>query len=184
MKFLSLLFLILLIGCKPKEDKPELDFVKIDIYPIMHEVSSSISIDLLNGIIIFDNYSQLPYYPEEGDTINIKKKFPLNFEYIKLNENEFKDIKVLLGKNFVSDIKKFNTDYTIDKNSSSYLYGEGKRFRINYAKDSTTFATDDFLILDGHNERKIYEVLKIIKKHTKSTNNKKYIKYLSFPYEE
>ncbi len=59
------------------------------------------------------------------------------------------------------------------------MYDEGKKFRISFAKDSTIFTTEDFLILDGHNELKIYEVLKIIKKHTKSTNNKKYLQHFS-----
>ena len=35
MKFLSLIFLMLFFGCQPKEDKPELDFVKIEIYPYL-----------------------------------------------------------------------------------------------------------------------------------------------------
>lgn len=184
MKFLSLIFLILFIGCEPKEDKPELDFVKIDILPILHHIPSSITIDFKSKSISFSDLTQMSIIPEDCACAFEILKPSVNFEYIKLNENEFKDIKVLLGKNFVSDIKKFNTAYTTDKNSSSYLYGEGKRFRINYAKDSTTFATDDFLILDSPNERKIYEVLKIIKKRTKSTNNKKYIEYFSFGYEE
>jgi len=184
MKFFSLIFLMLLIGCEPKDDKPELDFVKIDILPILHHIPSSITIDFKSKSISFSDLTQMSIIPEDCACAFEILKPSVDFEYIKLNENEFKDIKVLLGKNFVSDIKKFNADYTTDKKSSSYLYGEGKRYRINFATDSTKFATDDFLILDGHNERKIYEVLKIIKKHTNSTNNKKYIKYLSFPYEE
>lgn len=184
MKFLNLIFLLLLLSCQPNQEESELDYVKIDIYPIMHGVSSSLSIDLTNKIMTFDNYSQLPHYPEEGDSISIKKEFPLNFELIKLNENEYNDIKVLFGKYFYTDIKKTNTSYIKEKNTETYLYFEGTRYRINIAKDSTTFTTEDFLIIDGHTERKIYEVLKIIKKHTKSTNNKKYIEYLSFGYDE
>jgi len=45
MKFLSLIFLILLIGCEPKEDKPELDYVKMEMFPSLGGPPSNISID-------------------------------------------------------------------------------------------------------------------------------------------
>ena len=171
---------MLLIGCEPKEDNPELDFVKIDILPILHHIPSSITIDFKSRSISFSDLTQMSIIPEDCACAFEILKPSVDFEYIILNENEFKDIKVLLGKNFISDIKKFNTDYATDKNSSSYLYGEGNRFRINFAKDSTKFATEDFLILDGHNELKIYEILKIVRNHTTQPINKEYIKNLSF----
>lgn len=184
MKFLSLLFLILLIGCEPKEDKPELDFVKIDILCGQHHIPSSITIDFKSKVISLSDLTQMSIISEDCSYIFEIIKPSVDFEYIQLNETEFNDIKILFGKIFISDIEKFNTNYIEEKNSSNYLYGEGKRYRINFAKDSIKFATDDFLILDGHNELKIYEILKIIKKHTKSTNNIKYIEYFSFEYEE
>lgn len=184
MKFFSLLFLILLIGCEPKEDKPELDFVKIDILAIQHHIPSSITIDFKSRSISFSDLTQMSIMPKDCSYIFEILKPSVDFEYIKLNETEFKDIKVLFGKHFVSDIQKFNTEYLKNKNSDDYIFGEGKRYRINFAKDSTKIATDDFLILDVHNQRKIYELLKIIRKHTKSTNNINYIEYFSFEYEE
>jgi len=177
MKFLCLLFLMLLIGCEPKEDKPVLDYVKIDIFSGQHHIPSSITVDFKSKSITFSDLSQMTIIPEDCACAFEILKPSVSFEYIKLNETEFKDIKVILGKNFISDIQKLNTKYLKDR--SNYLYDEGKRFRISFAKDSTTFATDDFLILDPHNELKIFEIMKIIKKHTKSTNNKKYIEHFS-----
>lgn len=177
MKFLSLIFLMLFFGCQPKEDKPELDFVKIDVFSGQHHIPSSITIDFKSKSISFSDLSQMTIIPEDcACTFEILKP-SVNFEYIKLNETEFKDIKVILDKNFISDIQKLNTEYLKDR--FNYVYDEGKKFRISFAKDSTIFTTEDFLILDGHNELKIYEVLKIIKKHTKSTNNKKYLQHFS-----
>lgn len=177
MKFFSLLFLMLLIGCEPKEDKPELDFVKIDIFSGQHHIPSSITIDFKSKSISFSDLTQMTIIPEDCACAFEILKPSVDFEYIKLNETEFKEIKVILGKNFISDIQKLNTEYLKDR--SNYLYDEGKRFRISFAKDSTKFATEDFLILDPHNELKIYEIMKLIKKHTKSTNNKKYIEHFS-----
>ncbi len=177
MKFLSLIFLTLLISCQPKEDKPELDFVKIDIFSGQHHIPSSITVDFKSKSITLSDLSQMTVIPEDCACAFEILKPSVNFEYIKLNETEFKDIKIILGKNFISDIQKLNTEYL--KDISNYLYDEGKRFRISFAKDSTKFATEDFLILNPDNELKIYEIMKIIKKHTKSTDNKKYIEHFS-----
>lgn len=54
MKFFSLiLFLLLLIGCEPKEDKPELDFVNIEMFPALGGSPSNIRVDLKNKLLIF-----------------------------------------------------------------------------------------------------------------------------------
>ncbi|SFN81431.1 hypothetical protein SAMN05421741_11175 [Paenimyroides ummariense] len=177
MKFFSLIFLMLLIGCEPKETKPELDFVKIDIFSGQLHIPSSITVDFKSKSITFSDLSQMTVIPEDCACAFEILKPSVDFEYVKLNENEFKDIKVLFGKQFVSDIQKFNTEYLKNINSDDYIFDEGKRYRVNFAKDSTKFATDDFLILDSDNELKIYEIMRILKKHTKSTNNKKYIEY-------
>jgi len=80
MKFLSLLFLILLIGCKPKEDKPELDFVKIEIYPYLAGYPSEIYIDLKNKLIRFSSLQYLSVYEKDCDE---------HFEYEKIEELDF-----------------------------------------------------------------------------------------------
>ena len=184
MKYFFLLFSFILLGCTKKDLEPELDFVKIDIFSDQHHIPSSITVDFKSKSITFSDLSQMTVIPEDCAYAFEILKPSVNFEFIKLNETEFKDLKVILGKNFISDIQKFNTEYLKNNNLDDYIFEEGKSYRINFAKDSTTFSTDDFLILDSHNERKIYEVLKIIKKHTKSTNNKKYIEYFSFGNEE
>src|SRR5690606_21191793 len=133
MKFLSLLFLILLIGCEPKEDKPELDFVKIDIFSGQHHIPSSITIDFKSKSISFSDLTQMTIIPEDCACAFEILKPSVDFEYIKLNETEFKDIKVLFSKHFVSDIQKFNAEYLKNKNSDDYRFDEGKRYRVNFA---------------------------------------------------
>ena len=179
MKYLSLLLLLIISACQSKEDELDLDFVKIDIFSGQLSIPSSITIDLKSRIISFSDLSQMSVIPEDCVCTFEILKPSVDFEYIQLNDDEFKDVKILLGKVFISEIKRINTDYINNKNNESYLYDEGSRFRINFAKDSTKFTTEDFIILDGHNELKIRQILKIIKKHTKSTNNKKYIEYFS-----
>ncbi|MBA5792428.1 MULTISPECIES: hypothetical protein [unclassified Flavobacterium] len=184
MKYLPLLLLLILSACQSKEDELALDFVKIDIFSSQLQIPSSITIDLKSRIISFSDLTQMVTIPEDCEFAYDKLKPSIDFEYIQLNDDDFKDIKVLLGKVFISEIKRINTEYINNKNNESYLYDEGSRFRINFAKDSTKFTTEYFIILDGHNELKIYQILKVIKKHTKSTNNKKYIEYFSLQFEE
>lgn len=38
MKYFLLFISILLFGCNSKEEQPELDYVKIDIYPILYPI--------------------------------------------------------------------------------------------------------------------------------------------------
>ncbi|WKW46657.1 hypothetical protein P3875_00835 [Myroides sp. JBRI-B21084] len=184
MKFFKILILILFIGCDSKETKTEMNFLKIDIISGQLHIPSSITVDFKSKSISFSDLTQMTIIPEDCACAFEILKSSVEFEYIKFNEKDFNEINILFDKNFISDIKKFNSNYSKDKNTPKYLFGEGKRYRINFANDSTKFSTDDFLILDYHNQHKIYEVLKIIKKHTISTNNKKYINHLSFEFEK
>lgn len=184
MKLFKLIILIIFISCESKEIKTEMNFLKIDIISGQLHIPSSITIDFKSKSISFSDLTQMTIIPEDCACAFEILKPSVEFEYIKLNENDFNDINILFDKNFISDIKKFNFNYSKDKSSTDYLYGEGKRYRINFANDSTKFSTDDFLILDYHNQYKIYEILKIIKRNTKSANNKKYINHFSFEFEK
>lgn len=56
---------MLFFGCQPKEDKPELDFVKIDVFSGRHHIPSSITIDFKSKSISFSDLSQMTIIPED-----------------------------------------------------------------------------------------------------------------------
>ena len=134
MKLFVFVLLLLIISCQPKQEEPELDYVKIDIFPGQIHIPSSITIDFKSKTLSFTDLTQMVTIPEDCACAFEKLEPSVDFEYIKLNEYEFNDVKVLCGKNFTIDIKKFKDDYIKSKNSSDYLYGEGTRYRINIAK--------------------------------------------------
>lgn len=180
MKFFKLLTLLLFISCVPKEDTMSLDFVKIDILAIQQHIPASITLDFKSKSISFSDLTQMTIIPEDCacafETLNPS----VDFEYIHLNDSDFNHAKVLFGKIFASEIKKINTEFRKNKDTLSYQYSEETRYRVSFAKDTIKFSTDDFLIIDYNNQRAVYELLKIIKKNTKSSHNKKFIEYFSF----
>lgn len=171
MKYFLLFISILLFGCNSKEEQPELDYVKIDIYPILYYIPSSITIDLKSRIITFSDLSQLQIIPEDCGFISDKLEPNVEFNFIRLNEEEFNDLRKILNINFLNSVKK---------NTYPDLYDEGIRFRISIANNDKIYATGKFLKFEQSlDKRKIFEVLKIIKKHTNSEFNKKYINDIS-----
>ena len=93
MKFFSLLFLMLLIGCKPKEDKPELDFVNIEILPLLGGPPSNLKIDLSKRVMIFSNLQHMGSIDENCNDYYEKIELPTEFIYIDLSNEEMKSLK-------------------------------------------------------------------------------------------
>ena len=171
MKYFLLLFSMILFGCKKKENKPELDYVKIDIYPMQYHIPSSITIDFKSRIVTFSDLAQLQIIPEDCGFISDKLEPNVEFNLLHMNEDEFNELRTIINMNFLNSIKQLNY---------SEFYDEGTMFRVSISKNNKIYATEKFLNFEQiSDKRKIFEVLKIIKKHTNSEFNKKYIEDIS-----
>ena len=73
--------------------------------------------------------------------------------------------------NFLNSVQQLNY---------SEFYDEGILFRISISKNNKIYATEKFLKFEQRlDKRRILVVLKVIKKHTNSKFNKKYIDDIS-----
>ncbi len=178
MKFFLLIFLPFLFGCSSKEEKNGLDYIKIDIYPLLGGPLSTVDIDFHNKTLIFSNLQQITTYNENCKKVYEKIERYVELTYIKLSNEELIEINKLLNKNFLESIKENNRQK--DKNDSSNDIYDGILFEFDVIENNNLFSTDHLLILDQSDEIKIYGVLKIVKKHVKSDFNKKYIENISF----
>lgn len=183
MKFLSLIFLMLFFGCQPKEDKPELDFVKIDIFSVQSGKALSIIIDFDSNTLIFDNYGQMPNYPSEGEPIDFNlfnSELPLDFEFFKLDHDEVSSLKTHINNDFLSSIKESNNSYNNTK-QDDFIRFEGLMFQFKTVSNKfEVFSTKNYIILSNkENNRILLETLNFIKKNTKSNKNKEYINFIS-----
>lgn len=178
MKFFLLIFLPFLFGCSSKEEKNGLDYIKIDIYPLLGGPTSTVDIDFHNKTLIFSNLQQITTYNENCKKVYEKIERYVELTYIKLSNEELIEINKLLNKNFLESIKENNRQK--DKNDSSNDIYDGILFEFDVIENNNLFSTDHLLILDQSDEIKIYGVLKIVKKHVKSDFNKKYIENISF----
>jgi|SRR5690606_649520 len=171
MKFFYLFIIFGVLSCQPKENKPELDYVKIDIYPMQYHIPSSITIDFKSRIVTFSDLSQLQIIPEDCGFISDKLEPNVEFNLLHLNEEEFNELKKIINMNFLNSVRQLNY---------SEFYDEGTMFRISISNNDKIYATGKFLKFEQSlDKRKIFEVLKIIKKHTNSEFNKKYINDIS-----
>lgn len=181
MKFFSLIFLILLIGCEPKEDKPELDFVKIEIYPYLAGYPSEIYIDLKNKLIRFSSLQYLSVFEKECDEhFEYEKIEELDFVHIDLNDEEINTLKFHLNNTFLNSIKQTNQGLLNDPDKYQGIRFDGIMYEIDVIKENQIFSTDNYLILERSDLDRIGEIFKIIKKHTKSKKNLEYIENISF----
>ena len=182
MKFLSLIFLTLLISCQPKEDKPELDFVKIDMDPYLGKCPINIYIDFKNRTLVFGELQYMAVFEKECDTVYTYQSTgrSVDFLRINLNDEEYHLLKSEFNNNFLESIKKNNQSLLDNPKKYEGIRFDGIVFELDIIKDDKAFSTDNYLILEKEDHFKILEVLKVVKKHTKSTNNKEYIDYLSF----
>lgn len=180
MKYLSLLLLLILSACQPKEEKPELDYVRIEMFPFLGGPPSNINIDLKNNLITFSNLQQLSLLNEDCEQEFSKIQKFVEFVYIDLNDKEINTLKSVLDTNFYNSITHSNQELINNPKLYDGIRFDGICFEIDIVKDGQVFSTTDYLILEREVAVKIYEVLKIIKKHTNSIENKEYIDNLSF----
>lgn len=168
MKFFFLLISILLLGCNSKEEQPELDYVKIDIVPIQHYISSSITIDFKSKIITFSDLSQLEIIPEDC-AFTLDKFGPnVEFSFIRLNQEEFDDLSNMFNLSFLKSLEQNNK-------SQIETFDESTLYRIDIVSSKKIFSTEDFLTIEQSDEVKIEKVLKLIRKYSTADFNKKYI---------
>jgi len=113
---------------------------------------------------------------EDYSNINTIKEFV----YINLNEDEMNNLKSILNGRFLESIKKNNKSLLDNPKQYDGMIFDGITFELDIVKGNQVFSTDQYLILEREDEVKIYEILKIIKKHSNSEWNKKYFDNLSF----
>lgn len=180
MKYLSLLLLLILSACQSKKDEPDLDYVNIEMFPALGGPPSNISVDLKNNLITFSNLQHIGSYDENCVEVMNKIQRPVEFIYINMNEEEVKIINSNFNNTFLESVMKSNKELLDDPKLYDNIINDGVDFEIDFVKNNKVFSTDNYLTLEREAEVKIYEVLKIIKKHTESIENKKYIDNISF----
>lgn len=180
MKYLSLFFLFFLISCQTKEEKSELDYVKIEMFPYLGGPPSTITVDLKNNLITFANLQQIGTYNENCEEEMNKIGREVEFVYITLNEEEIKIINEALNDDFLDSVMKSNKELLDNPNLYDGILYDGVVFELDIVKENKVHSTDDYLILEEDSETKIAAILKIINKHVKLKINKSYIEHILF----
>lgn len=177
MKYIAFLFLLLLPACQNKDKEPELDYVKMEIFPSFLP-PSTINLDIKNKLLIFNNHSYLNFINENGGADFELKKRKVEFLYIELNEEEISKINYLIDQRFLNSIIRNNEESLTSPDEYFGIINDGISVKFNIVKNKDTFSSDNYLILDHEELLKISEVLKIIQKHSKLEENKKYLESL------
>lgn len=180
MRYLYFLFFISLFGCSEKELKPELDYVRIEIYPYF-EYPSEIQIDLKNKFIRFSSLQHLTVYEKQCDSIfEYEKIESLDFINIDLSEDEFNSLNFIFNLDFKNSINQTNQDLLENPNKYEGDRIDGIIYEVDIINQNQIFSTDNYLLLEKNDKDKIRKVLNIIKKYTQSEKNDKYIERISF----
>ena len=103
----------------------------------------------------------------------------LDFVHIDLNDKEINTLKFHLDNNFLNSIKQTNQDLLNNPDKYQGILFDGIIYEIDIIKENQIFSTDNYLIVEKNDIDRISEVLKIIKKHTKSKKNKDYLEDIS-----
>lgn len=177
MRYLFIIFLISLIACSKKDLKPELDYVRIEMFPMLLQPPATLEIDLIKKTLIFSGLQQMGSIDAECNDYYEKTERPLAFVYINLNEEELNKIEKILTNKFFNDVKDIN-ELTIKNKSDSEF--DGIYFEFDFLKNNQIYSTEDLLILNEPEAYKVFELLKILKEHQTSEINKKYIERISF----
>src|SRR5690606_3325869 len=105
-------------------------------------------------------------------------KRKVEFLYIELNEEEISKINYLIDQRFLNSIIRNNEESLTSPDEYFGIINDGISVKFNIVKNKDTFSSDNYLILDHEELLKISEVLKIIQKHSKLEENKKYLESL------
>ena len=181
MKFFSLIFLILLIGCTPKEDKPELVYVDISLLPALL-MPSDITINFDSRTVTFTHKSEcflLKNNCDENMIIDYGKMRGNEFVFFKMNEEEFIKVSSIINSSFVNSVKESNQKI-LSQGDNYYASEDGFYFEFNIIENNSFISTDNRLTISREDEIKINSLLKIISKYSKETQTKSYIDKLSF----
>src|SRR5690606_801159 len=175
MKYTVLILLMILSACQNNDKEPELDFIKVEIYPYLGGYPSEIYIDLKNKSVRFSSLQYLSVYEKECDEhFKYEKIEELDFIHIDLSDQEMNTLKFNLDNNFLNSIKQTNQDLLNNPDKYQGIRFDGVIYEVDIIKENQIFSTDNYLILEKNDVDRISEVLKIIKKHTKSKKNKEY----------
>lgn len=180
MKLFYLLIIVCVLGCQPKEDKPELDFVNIEMFPALGGPPSNIQADLKNKLLIFSNLQHIGTYNENCEEEMNKITRPVEFVYINLNEEEIRIINSNFNNVFFKSVIKSNQELLDNPDLYENIRFDGVSFEIDFVKENKIFSTDDYLILEKEDNNRILQILKIIQKHSTLKINKDYIENVSF----
>ncbi|WLD23012.1 hypothetical protein NU10_09825 [Flavobacterium dauae] len=180
MRYFYLLIIVCALGCQPKEDKPELDFVNIEMFPALGGPPSNIRVDLKNKLLIFSNLQHIGTYNENCEEEMNKITRPVEFVYINLNEEELKIVNTNLNNDFLKSVMKSNQDLIDNPKLYDDIRYDGVVFEIDFVKENKVFSTDEYLILEREDNIKILQILRIIQKHSTLKINKDYIENVSF----
>src|SRR5690606_15346686 len=110
MKYFYLLSIICILGCSPKEKQPELDYVNIEMFPSLGGPPSNITVDLKNNIITFSNLQHIGTYNENCEEVMNKIQRPVEFVYIKLDEEEMEIVNSNFNNDFYNSVNKTNQE--------------------------------------------------------------------------
>lgn len=114
------------------------------------------------------NLSQLEIIPEDC-AFTLDKFGPnVEFNFIRLNQEEFDDLSNTFNLSFLKSLEQNNK-------SQIETFDESTLYRINIVSSKKTFSTEDFLTIEQSDEMKIEKALKLIRKYSNSDFNKKYI---------
>lgn len=181
MKFFSLLFLLLLISCESKEDKPELDYINISLLPTLL-MPSDITINFDSRTVTFTHKSEcfsLKNNCDENMIIDYEKIRGNEFVFFKLNEKEFLKVSSIINSSFVNSVQE-NNQKMLSQGDNHYASEDGFYFEFNIVENNSIISTDNRLTISREDEIKINLLLKIISKYSKETQTKSYIDKLSF----
>lgn len=177
MRYLYFIIFIFLIGCSKQEPKPELDYVRIEMFPSMQFPPATLEIDLIKKTLIFSGLQQVNSIDAECNDYYEKTEKSLDFVFIDLNEEEINKIETVLNNKFFNNVKQLNK--LAIKNETIEQF-DGIYFEFDFLKNNQTYSTEDLIILNESEANKVFEILKILKEHQKSEINKKYIERISF----
>lgn len=180
MKYIALLFLLILSACQNKDKEPELDYVNIEMFPALGGLPSNISVDLKNNLVTFSNLQHICTYNENCEEEMNKITRPVEVVYITLNEEEMKVVISNFNNSFLESVMKSNQELLDNPELYDNIINDGVDFEIDFVKNNKIFSTDNYLILEKEAKYRILEILQIIRKHTTLKTNKDYIDNISF----
>jgi len=152
--------------------------MKIDIFPTFTS-PSTINIDLKNKIITFSHVPHSNFINE-----NCEEEFKLikrttEFTHIELKDEEINIINSSFNQKFLDSIISNNKKSITNPVDYFGIINDGISVKFDIVQNINVFSSDNYLILNNNELLILDKLFKIIRKHTKSEGNKKYLEYIS-----